>query len=85
MSRGPIRSSTTLPDGRVLTVEIDVADDLVKATIDREPPPATMSRDLACTLGQALTQASGVLGKERARLAEQAADRRDRAARKAAP
>jgi hypothetical protein len=85
MTRAPIRVGTVLPDGRLLTIEIDVGSDLIRAAIDGEPPPAVMTRDLACTLGQALTRASGVLGQERARLAEQAADRRERKSRKAAP
>lgn len=80
----PIRVGTALPDGRTLTIEINVIDDLIKATIDGEPTPAVMTRDLACTLGQALTRASGALGQERARRAEAAADRADRKARKAA-
>lgn len=84
MTREPIRVGTVLPDGRMLLVEIDPANDLVKATIDGDPPPAVLTRDMACTLGQALTRASGICGQERARLAEQAADRADRKARKAA-
>ena len=86
MTRGPIRSSTlVLKDGRVIAVEIDPPNDLVKVTIDGDPPSAVMSRDLACTLGQALTRASGICGQERARIAEQAMARADRKARKAAP
>jgi len=84
VTRGPIRSSTELPDGRALTIEIDVANDLIKATIDGEPPPAVMTRRLAFIIGVALTNASGVLGQERARREEQAADRADRKAAKAA-